>query len=85
MKCKTDLADMKIYFRWPNISVRREQAFLSGGKNKKWEEGNNKMRGKRRRMLKKKQKIPQKQQTNFDILKYRLGIYAWGIKQKNSS
>ena len=31
-----------------------EQAFLSGGKNKKWEEGNNKMRGKRRRMLKKK-------------------------------
>lgn len=45
---------MKIYFRWPSISVRREQAFLSGGKNKKWEEGNNKMRGKRRRMLKKK-------------------------------
>ena len=33
-----------------------EQAFLSGGKNKKWEEGNNKMRGKRRRMLKKKNK-----------------------------
>ena len=56
-----------------------EQAFLSGGKNKKWEEGNNKMRGKRRRMLKKK-KIPQKQQTNFDILKYRLGIDDWGIK-----
>ena len=54
MNCKTDLADMKIYFRWPSISVRREQAFLSGGKNKKWEEGNNKMRGKRRRMLKKK-------------------------------
>ena len=84
MNCKTDLADMKIYFRWPSISVRREQAFLSGGKNKKWEEGNNKMRRKRRRMLKKK-KIPQKQQTNFDILKYRLGIDAWGIKQKNSA